>query len=93
MGVARLWARADASDAERVAAVQAARGAVERACTDAMRLADHVAGARGLGQPGPLERVARDLRLYLRQPDPDGALVAAGAFALHHRDRARGADL
>ncbi|WP_420455145.1 acyl-CoA dehydrogenase family protein [Rubrivirga sp.] len=93
LGVARLWARPAATDAERVAAVQAARGAVERACTDVMRLADHAAGARGLGQPGPLERVARDLRLYLRQPDPDGALVAAGAFALGHRQRARGSDL
>ncbi len=93
LGVARLWARPGATDAERVAAVQSARGAVERACTDVMRLADHAAGARGLGQPGPLERVARDLRLYLRQPDPDGALVAAGAFALHHRQRALGSDL
>ncbi len=93
LGVARLWARPDATDAERVAAVQSARGAVERACVDVMRLADHAAGARGLGQPGPLERVARDLRLYLRQPDPDGAQVAAGAFALYHRPRALGSDL
>ena len=93
LGVARLWARADASDEERVAAVQSARGAVERACLDVMRLADHAAGARGLGQPGPLERVARDLRLYLRQPDPDGAQVAAGAFAMRHRRRALGSDL
>ncbi len=92
LGVARLWARPGTTDAERAAAVQSARGAVERACTDVMRLADHAAGARGLGQPGPLERVARDLRLYLRQPDPDGALVAAGAFSLHHPGHARGAD-
>jgi hypothetical protein len=29
--------------------------------------------------PHPLERLMRDLRTYLRQPNPDAALAAVGA--------------
>jgi hypothetical protein len=29
--------------------------------------------------PHPLERLMRDLRTYLRQPNPDGALASIGA--------------
>ena len=29
--------------------------------------------------PYPLERLMRDLRTYLRQPNPDGALASVGA--------------
>jgi hypothetical protein len=29
--------------------------------------------------PHPLERLIRDLRTYLRQPNPDGALSALGS--------------
>ncbi|MFN8512128.1 MAG: acyl-CoA dehydrogenase family protein [Chloroflexia bacterium] len=37
---------------------------------------------RGLLRPHPVERIGRDLRLYLRQPAPDAALATAGAYAL-----------
>ena len=40
---------------------------------------------RGLGlsaftRPNPVERVARDLSTYLRQPFPDGVLEEAASF-------------
>jgi hypothetical protein len=37
---------------------------------------------RGLLRPHPVERLGRDLRLYLRQPAPDAALATAGAYVL-----------
>ena len=37
---------------------------------------------RGLLQPHPIERIGRDLTLYLRQPAPDAALANAGAYTL-----------
>ena len=73
--------------------VQMARTAVERVCLDVLEWTDRTVGARGLGTPGATERVGRDLRLYLRQPDPDGAAEAAGAYALDHTFRALGSDL
>ena len=91
LGAARL--AASGADADAVCAyARLTRSAVERACLDVLERTDRAVGARGLGRPGVLERVGRDLRLYLRQPDPDGALAAAGAHALAHRRPARGAD-
>ena len=72
---------------------QMARTAIERVCLDVLEWTDRTVGARGLGAPGPSERVGRDLRLYLRQPDPDGAVEAAGAYALSHDARPLGSDL
>ena len=63
---------------------QMTRTAIEHVCLGVMARADRAVGARGLGQPGVLERVGRDLRLYLRQPNPDGVVEAAGAYALSH---------
>ena len=58
------------------------RLAIERACQEVMQLVEHSVGARGLLRPHPVERIVRDLTLYLRQPAPDAALTNAGAFAL-----------
>ena len=41
-----------------------------------------VIGVRGLLKPHPIERLVRDLSLYLRQPVPDAALTNAGQFVL-----------
>ena len=90
LGAARL-AEAPAEDV--VAYAQAARTAIERVCLDVMEAVDRAVGARGLLPPSPIERVGRDLRLYLRQPAPDAALAAAGAALLNRPDRARGSDL
>jgi len=94
----RLWllgaARQAGADAEAVVAyARMARTAIERVCLDVLEKTDRAVGARGLGQPGVLERVGRDLRLYLRQPNPDGALADAGAYAATHRRPPLGSDL
>ena len=86
VGAARLMdPPAGTPDADAVRAyAQMTRTAIERVCLDVLERTDRAVGARGLGQPGVLERVGRDLRLYLRQPNPDGAVEAAGAYALAH---------
>ena len=58
--------------------MNAARGAVERAALNVMELAERSVGAAGMIAPHPLERLMRDLRTYLRQPNPDGALALVG---------------
>ena len=93
LGAARLLESPAAAPADQVGYVQLARCAVERACLDVMEGADRAVGARGLGQPGVLERVGRDLRLYLRQPNPDGALMAGGLHTATTPDAQRGSDL
>ena len=55
---------------------------IESICLDVMRLAERSIGARGLLRPHPMERIHRDLTLYLRQPGTDAALAAAGRHAL-----------
>ncbi len=85
---ARLWTAAAAQHAEadeapaadRVAYVNLARIAVEAACLDAMRLAQRALGLAAFLRPNPVERLLRDLAVYLRQPAPDSVLTEA---ALH----------
>ena len=92
LGAARLLDDPATSADDQVAYVQLARCAIERVCLDVMERADRAVGARGLGVPGVLERVGRDLRLYLRQPNPDGALMAGGLYAATAPDAPRGSD-
>lgn len=56
----------------------AARLAIERAALNVLELAERSVGAIGMLRPHALERLIRDLRTYLRQPNPDGALAAIG---------------
>ncbi len=87
---ARLWVASAAVRAEDAAAgpeeaeayVNLARGAVERAATELLQLVDRSVGLEGKLRPSPIERVARDLATYLRQPFPDGARDAAAAHRL-----------
>lgn len=90
---ARLWVEAAAARAETrrgaddpgeeaVAFVNLARLAVERAGLDVLDLAARSVGLPAYMRPNPIERVARDLATYLRQPNPDGALVAAARHVL-----------
>jgi alkylation response protein AidB-like acyl-CoA dehydrogenase len=62
-----------------VACMNAARGAVERIALNVMELAERSVGVAGMLAPHPFERLMRDLRTYLRQPNPDGALASVGA--------------
>ncbi|WP_157928908.1 acyl-CoA dehydrogenase family protein [Pararhizobium haloflavum] len=56
----------------------AARGVVENAAMLVLDLAEKSVGAAGMIAPHPLERLVRDLRTYLRQPNPDGAADVLG---------------
>lgn len=62
-----------------IAALAAARLAIERAALNVLELAERSVGAAGMIRPHPLERWIRDLRTYLRQPNPDAALAGVGA--------------
>jgi hypothetical protein len=47
-----------------------------------MQLVDRSVGLQAFVRPHPIERVARDLATYLRQPAPDRALTNAAAWIL-----------
>lgn len=76
------WAEA-ARDAEAagylLACANGARLAVEEAALAVLEEAERAIGAAGMIAPHPFERQMRDLRTYLRQPNPDGAAAAFGA--------------
>jgi alkylation response protein AidB-like acyl-CoA dehydrogenase len=83
---ARYWAKIERQierqHCDRVLApMSAARTAIERAALHVLELAERSVGAAGMIAPHPLERLLRDLRTYLRQPNPDAALAAVGAAA------------
>jgi alkylation response protein AidB-like acyl-CoA dehydrogenase len=77
---AKMWsAIGTVSDNEVIALLCAARLAIERSALDVLELAERSVGAAGMIAPHPLERLIRDLRTYLRQPNPDAALATVGA--------------
>lgn len=81
--VARAAALAEAPDGEPDAAdayVSLARLAVERAALEVVGLVERGVGLSAFTRPDPIERVARDLTTYLRQPFPDAAMEEAGAY-------------
>lgn len=65
-----------------IAAVNLARGAVERAGLDVIALAQRSVGLQGFLETHPLEQAGRDLATYLRQPAPDFALTNAASHLL-----------
>lgn len=81
--LARAGDLADTADADTlVEYTHMARAVIEEACLEILRLAERSVGARGLLQPYPMERLHRDLTLYLRQAGADNALVSAGRHVL-----------
>lgn len=79
----RAGALADISDSDTlVEYTHMARAIIEEACLEILRLAERSIGARGLLRPHPMERIHRDLTLYLRQAGVDSALVSAGRHVL-----------
>jgi alkylation response protein AidB-like acyl-CoA dehydrogenase len=70
------------SSAEVIASANAARVAIERGALEVLELAERSVGASGMIFPHPLERLIRDLRTYLRQPNPDFALSNVGTAVL-----------
>jgi alkylation response protein AidB-like acyl-CoA dehydrogenase len=65
-----------------VAYANMVRTVVEQVCMEVIQLCERSVGTRGLLPPNPMERIIRDLTLYLRQPAYDAALVSAGKYAL-----------
>jgi alkylation response protein AidB-like acyl-CoA dehydrogenase len=67
-----------------VAYVNMARTAIEQICMDVIQLCERSVGTRGLLPPYPMERIIRDLSLYLRQPGFDASLQSVGKHTLAH---------
>lgn len=63
-----------------VAYANMVRTAIEGICIDVMQLTERAVGTRGLLPPNPIERIVRDLTLYLRQPAFDAALANVGQY-------------
>lgn len=84
-----LWLEGAAARAEAAAAAPEQlvayaglmRRTIERIGLEVMEHAVRSAGARALLKPYPLERLVRDLTMYLRQPAPDEVLARAGTYA------------
>jgi alkylation response protein AidB-like acyl-CoA dehydrogenase len=82
---AEFWAEAAAVGTAPVARLRvvsmanATRLAVESLALAVLDEAERAVGAAGMIAPHPLERLVRDLRTYLRQPNPDGALTSLGS--------------
>jgi alkylation response protein AidB-like acyl-CoA dehydrogenase len=89
---ARLWVDAAARQAETcsdaaesaraVGYVGMARMAVEPIALEVMALAQRSVGLSSLMATSPMERIARDLSTYLRQPAPDAVRDGVAAAAL-----------
>jgi alkylation response protein AidB-like acyl-CoA dehydrogenase len=79
---AALFERREADDASLVAYVNLARSAVERAALDLIERVQRSVGLKAFLRPEPIERIARDLATYLRQPGPDRALANGAAWVL-----------
>lgn len=56
------------------------RTAIAGICEQVLDNCARCVGARGFLAPHPIERIYRDLTMYLRQPNPDGALADLGTY-------------
>ena len=65
------------------------RTAIEQICMDMMQLSERCIGTQGLLPPHPMERIIRDLTLYLRQPAFDASLTGVGGYVLSQAEPAR----
>ena len=65
------------------------RTAIEQICMDMIQLSERCVGTQGLLPPHPMERIIRDLTLYLRQPAFDASLTGVGEYVLSQSEPAR----
>ncbi len=77
------WKNDTDATSKTVAYANMVRTMIEEICLRTMQLAERCVGARGLLQPGPLERIHRDLTLYLRQPAPDASLTDIATYVFN----------
>lgn len=80
---ADLWITESASEEKTIAYAGMMRTFVEEICTRILYLSGQCIGARGLMRPSTIERVLRDLTLYLKQPAPDATLTQIGGYVLN----------
>ncbi len=71
-----------------VAYANMVRTAIEQICLDTVQLSQRSIGTLGLLPPEPMERIIRDLSLYLRQPAFDVAITDVGKYVLSETDNA-----
>jgi len=95
---AYLWvrecaARAAARDADGPAFARMTRGVVERAALDVMELASRIVGTRSAVDGQRIDKIIRDLSLYLRQAGPDYAKDQAAIAWLGHDAWGQGDEL
>lgn len=84
-----LWVRecairAAKDDPDGPAFARMTRGVVERAALDVMELAARIVGTRSAMDGQRIDKIIRDLSLYLRQGGPDHARDQAAIAWLHH---------
>ncbi len=65
-----------------VAYANMVRSAIEQICMEVIQACERSVGTRGLLPPTPIERIIRDLTLYLRQPAFDAAFANVGHYVL-----------
>ncbi|MGL5807426.1 MAG: acyl-CoA dehydrogenase family protein [Xenococcaceae cyanobacterium] len=68
-----------------VAYANMVRTAIEQICMDVIQLSQRSIGTLGLLPPHPMERIIRDLSLYLRQPAYDVAIARIGEYVLSEK--------
>ena len=85
LGAATL-SETSADAAQIVAYAAMMRLATEEICLDVLQMAEQSVGARGLLRPHPIERIGRDLTIYLKQPHLDEIPLRAGRYALRGGD-------
>lgn len=78
--VADLWAGGDDREAQR--AGNSTRFLVEELATETLQDCIHACGARCLVKPSPVERIYRDLSLYMRHDNADSILATIGRSAM-----------
>lgn len=71
-----------------VAYTNMVRTTIEQICIDIMQMCQRSVGTRGLLPPNGMERIIRDLTLYLRQPAFDAALSSVGQYVLNESNPA-----
>lgn len=74
-----------AETGDAIATVGFARTAIEDACLDVIQMVERSIGLPAFLHPSPIERVRRDLAVYLRQPAGDEVLVEAAAHIMRTR--------
>lgn len=72
------WESLGNNQEELVAYINMARSVINEICLRCLQLSERSVGARGLMRPYVLERLHRDLTMYLKQPAPDAVLTSIG---------------